>query len=75
MINEGEVIAKGRITVKRPRGRPKRKHKFDALAVRFYYKYRQTLSSADAFLRTANILKTTEASVRKAVTARRNSEK
>jgi hypothetical protein len=73
MINEGK-IGKGQ---QRHRGRPKQRAKSfnDAMAARFYNKFRQTLSSADAFRRTANILKTTEATVRKAVTARRNSEK
>ncbi len=77
MIDEGLVIAKGRITKRRPRGRPEQQGKSvrDLMAARLYEELRESLSSEDAFRKAANILKTTEATVRKAVTACRSSEK
>jgi len=77
MISSGEVIAKGRVTVRRPRGRPKNSYKSvgDRLAAQLYDELRKNFSHDDALLKAANAFKTTTASVRKAVTSRRNSEK
>ena len=77
MISSGEVIAKGRITVRRPRGRPKNSYKSvgDRLAAQLYEELRKNFSHDDALLKAANRFKTTPDSVRKAITTRRNNEK
>lgn len=77
MIDEGLVIAKGRVNVKRPRGRPQQLDKFvrDRMMARLYEELAKNIPSADAFQKVANTFKTTEAAVRKAVTSWRSSEK
>jgi hypothetical protein len=77
MIDEGLVIAKGRVTVKRPRGRPQQREKSvrDRMIAQLYEKLAENIPSADALQKAADTFRTTEAAVRKAVTSWRSSKK
>ena len=67
MISSGEVIAKGRVTVHRPRGRPENRYNEvgDRMAAQLFEELRKTLSYDDALLKAANAFKTTTARVKK----------
>jgi hypothetical protein len=78
MIYDGEVVAKGRKVVRRPRGRPKLDGKSvrDQMWAQRYEELRaDKLRSDDAFDKVAKPFKMSPHSVRKALTTRRNSEK
>ena len=78
MIFNGEVVAKGRIVVRRPRGRPKQSDKSarDWMMARRFEELRKNLPFNKALLKVVDPYKMLSVeTVRKAVTTRRNNEK
>jgi hypothetical protein len=78
MICSGEVVAKGRIVIRRPRGRPKQSDKSarDWIMAQRFEKLRQNLPFDKALLKVVDPFKTLSVeAVRKAVTTQRNNDR